>query len=133
MNKTKICIYGAGSIGAYLAHAFHKSGSDVKLIARGKHLEAIQLKGLTFIKDGLKETIQFDASNDPNDFGKQEPGSSKDIKNFCEAKFGITFPMTEKISVKGEKAHPFYKWAKENYGKSAIPKWNFHKIVIGKD
>ena len=72
MNKTKICIYGAGSIGAYLAHAFHKSGSDVKLIARGKHLEAIQLKGLTFIKDGLKETIQFDASNDPNDFGKQD-------------------------------------------------------------
>ena len=68
-----------------------------------------------------------------NDFGDQEPGSSKDIKNFCEAKFGITFPMTEKISVKGEKAHPFYKWAKENYGKSAIPKWNFHKIVIGKD
>ena len=41
--------------------------------------------------------------------------------------------MTEKVSVKGEKAHPFYKWAKENYGKSAIPKWNFHKIVIGKD
>ena len=65
-----------------------------------------------------------------NDFGDQEPGSSKDIKNFCEAKFGITFPMTEKISVKGEKAHPFYKWAKENYGKSAIPKWNFHKIII---
>ena len=57
--KTKICIYGAGSIGAYLAHAFHKSGSDVKLIARGKHLEAIQLKGLTFIKDGLKETIHW--------------------------------------------------------------------------
>ena len=68
-----------------------------------------------------------------NDFGEQEPGSSKDIKNFCEAKFGITFPMTEKVSVKGEKAHPFYKWAKENYGTSAIPKWNFHKIMIGKD
>ena len=68
-----------------------------------------------------------------NDFGNQEPGTNDEIKNFCEAKFGITFPMTEKISVKGEKAHPFYKWAKENYGKSAIPKWNFHKIVIGKD
>ena len=36
-----------------------------------------------------------------NDFGKQEPGSNQDIKNFCEAKFGITFPMTEKVSVKG--------------------------------
>ena len=68
-----------------------------------------------------------------NDFGNQEPGNNKDIKNFCEAKFGITFPMTEKVSVKGKNAHPFYKWAKKNYGKEAIPKWNFHKIIIGKD
>ena len=68
-----------------------------------------------------------------NDFGNQEPGDSKEIKNFCEAKFGITFPMTEKVSVKGENAHPFYVWAKKNHGKSAIPKWNFHKIIIGRD
>ena len=68
-----------------------------------------------------------------NDFGKQEPGSNEEIKNFCEAKFGITFPMAEKVSVKGENAHPFYIWARENHGKSAIPKWNFHKIIIGKD
>jgi len=67
-----------------------------------------------------------------NDFGSQEPGSNKEIKNFCEAKFGITFPMTEKVSVKGENAHPFYLWAKTNHGKSAIPKWNFHKIIIDK-
>ncbi len=68
-----------------------------------------------------------------NDFGKQEPGSNKDIKNFCEAKFGISFPMTEKVPVKGPKAHPFYIWARENYGKSAIPKWNFHKIIIDRN
>ena len=68
-----------------------------------------------------------------NDFGGQEPGNNKEIKNFCEAKFGITFPMTEKVSVKGENAHPFYLWAKENHGKSAVPKWNFHKIIIGKN
>ena len=68
-----------------------------------------------------------------NDFGNQEPGNNKDIKNFCEAKFGITFPMTEKVSVKGENAHPFYKWAKKNYGKGAIPKWNFHKIIIDRN
>ena len=67
-----------------------------------------------------------------NDFGNQEPGNSKEIKNFCEAKFGITFPMTEKVSVKGKNAHPFFIWAKENHGKSAIPKWNFHKIIIDK-
>ena len=65
-----------------------------------------------------------------NDFGNQEPGNNNDIKNFCEAKFGISFPMTEKVSVKGSGAHPFYIWAKESYGKSAIPKWNFHKIII---
>jgi glutathione peroxidase len=65
-----------------------------------------------------------------NDFGQQEPGSNQEIKNFCEAKFGITFPMTEKVSVKGIAAHPFYLWAKKNYGSSAEPKWNFHKIII---
>ena len=68
-----------------------------------------------------------------NDFGSQEPGSNKEIKNFCEAKFGISFPMTEKVTVKGSEAHPFYRWAKESYGKSAIPKWNFHKIIIDKN
>lgn len=68
-----------------------------------------------------------------NDFGKQEPGNNKEIKNFCESKFGISFPMTEKVIVKGENAHPFYIWAKENHGKSAVPKWNFHKIIINKN
>ncbi len=68
-----------------------------------------------------------------NDFGKQEPGSNEEIKNFCEAKFGISFPMTEKVMVKGPEAHPFYVWARENHGKSAIPKWNFHKIIIDKE
>ena len=67
-----------------------------------------------------------------NDFGNQEPGSSKEIKNFCESKFGITFLMTEKVSVKGDSAHPFFLWAKKNHGKTAVPKWNFHKIIIDK-
>ena len=67
-----------------------------------------------------------------NDFN-QEPGSNSDIKDFCETNFNISFPMTEKTNVKGNNSHPFFKWAKENYGKKAIPKWNFHKIIIGKD
>ena len=67
-----------------------------------------------------------------NDF-KQEPGSNSEIKDFCETNFNIDFPMTEKINVIGKKSHPFYKWAKDNHGKNAIPKWNFHKIIIGKD
>ena len=69
----------------------------------------------------------------PSDNFKQEPGSNKEIKDFCETTFGIDFPITEKTNVVGKNAHPFYAWAKENHGKSAIPKWNFHKIIIGKN
>ena len=68
-----------------------------------------------------------------NQFGGQEPASNDEIKNFCETNFNITFPMTEKFDVKGDKAHPIYLWAKETFGKSTIPKWNFHKILINKD
>ena len=67
-----------------------------------------------------------------NDF-RQEPGSNKEIKDFCETNFGITFPITEKISVIGSNSHPFYKWARKDFGIGAIPKWNFHKIIIGKN
>ena len=67
-----------------------------------------------------------------NQFGGQEPGSNNEIKDFCETNFNITFPMTTKIDVKGENAHPIYIWAKENFGNSAVPKWNFHKILINK-
>ena len=69
----------------------------------------------------------------PTNNFRQEPGSNKDIKDFCETNFGITFPMTEKINVIGSNAHPFYKWARKDYGIGAIPKWNFHKIIIGKE
>ena len=69
----------------------------------------------------------------PTNNFKQEPGSNDQIKDFCETNFGITFPMTEKINVIGSNSHPFYKWAKKDFGMSAIPKWNFHKIVIDKN
>ena len=69
----------------------------------------------------------------PTNNFKQEPGSNEDIKNFCKTNFNINFPMTEKMDVIGVNAHPFFKWANENHGRSAIPKWNFHKIIIGKD
>ena len=68
-----------------------------------------------------------------NQFGGQEPGTNEEIKNFCETNFNITFPMTDKIKVKGDEAHPIYKWAKKNHGNSTVPKWNFHKILINKD
>ena len=69
----------------------------------------------------------------PTNNFKQEPKNNAEIKEFCETNFGITFPMSEKINVIGANSHPFYKWAKDNYGISAIPKWNFHKIIIGKN
>ncbi len=68
-----------------------------------------------------------------NQFGGQEPGTNKEIKDFCEANFNITFPMTSKYNVKGDNAHPIFIWAKKNFGKSAVPKWNFHKILINKN
>ena len=69
----------------------------------------------------------------PTNNFKQEPGTNDQIKNFCETNFGITFPMTEKINVIGANSHPFYKWAKRDFGIGAIPKWNFHKIIVGKN
>ena len=69
----------------------------------------------------------------PTNNFKQEPGNNREIKDFCETNFGINFPLTEKTNVIGKEAHPFYKWAKKNHGIAAIPKWNFHKIVIGKN
>ena len=68
-----------------------------------------------------------------NQFGSQEPGTNEEIKKFCEVNFNVNFPMTDKVEVKGENAHPIYLWAKENFGKSAVPKWNFHKILINID
>jgi len=68
-----------------------------------------------------------------NQFGGQEPGSNKEIKEFCETNFNITFPLTDKVEVKGKNAHELYVWARDNHGNSTIPKWNFHKILINKD
>ena len=68
-----------------------------------------------------------------NQFGGQEPGSNSEIKDFCETKFNITFPITDKTDVKAEDAHDLYNWAKKNDGNSTVPKWNFHKILINKD
>ena len=68
-----------------------------------------------------------------NDFGRQEPGNESEIKTFCEVNFNVDFPMTSKVNVKGESAHPFYKWARDEMGSIAIPRWNFHKYLIAAD
>lgn len=68
-----------------------------------------------------------------NNFGGQEPGSSKEIKSFCSKNYGVTFQMMEKISVKGSDMHPLYKWlssADQNGTCNEAPSWNFCKYLI---
>ena len=69
----------------------------------------------------------------PSDSFNQEKKANKEVKEFCEVNFNINFPLSEITNVKGENAHPVFKWAKESFGNSAVPKWNFHKILINKD
>ena len=91
-----------------------------------------QYEGLQTLWSNYKDKGLIVIGVPTNNF-KQEPGNNKEIKDFCETNFGIDFILTEKTSVIGADAHPFYKWAKNNHGISAIPKWNFHKIIIGKN
>ena len=69
----------------------------------------------------------------PSNSFNQEKKINSEVKEFCEVNFNVNFPLTEITNVKGENAHEIYKWAKDNYGKSAVPKWNFYKILINKE
>ena len=69
----------------------------------------------------------------PSNSFNQEKKSNSEVKEFCEVNFNINFPLTAITEVKGDKAHDLFKWAKNNHGKSAIPKWNFFKILINKE
>lgn len=68
-----------------------------------------------------------------NDFGSQEPGSNADVATFCEINYGVDFPLLEKQVVTGAAAHPFYRWAADRTGPLGVPRWNFHKILVGRD
>jgi len=65
------------------------------------------------------------------DFGNQELDSNVKIKNFCKVNFNVNFPMASRSHIKGQKAHPFYKWANKQVGFTGRPRWNFHKFLIG--
>jgi len=87
-----------------------------------KSLEALYQE----YKDKGFEILAFPS----NDFGGQEPGSNEEIKKFCELKYKTTFPLFAKIAVKGDAAHPLYKYLtglKENGGDVA---WNFNKFLV---
>tara|TARA_B110000967_G_scaffold199407_1_gene233778 strand:- start:1291 stop:1887 length:597 start_codon:yes stop_codon:yes gene_type:complete len=118
-------------------------GEDIKLSKyKGKTILLVNVAskcGFTKQYSGLQEL--YDKYKDKgfviigvpsNQFGGQEPGTNEEINNFCEVNFNISFPLTSKVNVKGNNAHPIYLWAKANHGNTAIPKWNFHKILINK-
>lgn len=68
-----------------------------------------------------------------NDFGGQEPGTEADIEHFTQSAYRVDFPLTNKTTVVGDKATPFYKWASAQAGPLGKPRWNFHKYLIGPD
>tara|TARA_X000001036_G_scaffold381623_1_gene373773 strand:+ start:150 stop:695 length:546 start_codon:yes stop_codon:yes gene_type:complete len=129
-----------------LAYDFQFQGIDGKVIKLSDYRDRVivvvnvasrcgftnQYDGLQNVWDKYKENDLVVIGVPTNDF-KQEPGSNNEIKNFCESNFNISFPMAEKTNVIGKNSHPFFNWAKINHGNSAIPKWNFHKIIIGKN
>ena len=69
----------------------------------------------------------------PSNTFNQEKKDNDEVKKFCEVNFNINFPLSAITEVKGGNAHEIFKWAKKNHGKSAIPKWNFYKILINKE
>jgi len=88
-----------------------------------------ELEKLYKEQNGKLVIVGFPANN----FGSQEPGSNSDIKEFCTKNYGVTFPMAEKISVKGDDIHPLYKYLVEEAAKKGITdpvKWNFTKFLI---
>lgn len=71
-----------------------------------------------------------------NDFGNQEPGSNEEILEFCSLTYGVTFPVMDKVTVKGDEAIPLYKWLtqkRENGVEDASVTWNFQKFLIDRD
>ncbi len=131
----------------YSFHATALDGSDVALDSyRGKVLLIVNTAsecGFTPQYAGLQELhTQYAARGlavlgfPCNQFGGQEPGDAAQIGAFCEQRFGVSFPLFGKIDVKGEHAHPLFRWLTEEapglLGIKAI-KWNFTKFLVGRD
>ena len=109
---------------------------------KGKHLLFVNVAskcGFTPQYEGLEKLSNTYKKNlvvigvPCNQFGKQEPGNSDEIQEFCQANYGVSFLITEKIEVKGEDQHPLYEWLtlrSLNGKKSSSVKWNFQKYLV---
>lgn len=94
---------------------------------------AYQYAGLQRLSEAYRTRGLVVLAVPSGDFGGQELGSSGEIKTFCEANFDLDFPMTEKVRVRGDAAHPLFAWLRRELGEAAVPRWNFHKYLIGPD
>ncbi|OYU16031.1 MAG: glutathione peroxidase [Alphaproteobacteria bacterium PA4] len=92
-----------------------------------------QYEGLQKLQDTYKAQGFTVIGIPSGDFKSQEYASNGEIKTFCESKFGIKFPLAEKSTVVGPDAAPFYRWAATTLGPDKVPKWNFHKYLVGRD
>lgn len=145
MKQILVFLFTLGMAPAFAAETAHQfilpsiDGGEMRLADfKGKSILLVNTAsycGFTKQYDGLQAL--YDSRRDKglvvlgvpsNDFGNQEPGSKDQIKEFCEVNFAIDFPMSDKLVVKGDKAHPLYIWLKAETG--ATPKWNFHKFLI---
>jgi len=91
-----------------------------------------QYAGLQKIYDRYKDD-GFVVLGVPSDDFNQELSSDDDVKKFCEIRYGVNFPLTSIQKIKGESAHPLYKWITNNISVIGQPRWNFHKFLISKD
>ena len=90
-----------------------------------------QYKGLEALYQKYKDQGLVVIGFPANDFGAQEPGSAREIKEFCELTYGVKFPMAEKTSVVSGKANPIFAKLEKMTGEA--PEWNFHKYLIARD
>lgn len=94
-----------------------------------------QYEGLQTLYDKYKEKLEI-IGCPCNQFGGQEPGDTAQIQAFCKKNYGVTFPLSEKLEVKGDQQHPLYQWLTQkikNGVLDATVKWNFNKFLIGTD
>ena len=91
-----------------------------------------QYSGLQKIYDRYKND-NFIVLGVPSDDFNQELSNESDVKKFCEIRYGVNFPLTSIQKIKGDNAHPLYKWIASNVSVIAQPRWNFHKYLISKD
>jgi glutathione peroxidase len=119
------------------------SGEKINLVDyKGKKILFVNVAsecGFTPQYEGLQELYELYQDKlmiigvPSNQFGGQEPGTAEQIQSFCKLNYGVTFLITEKVDVKGDKQHPLYAWLtkKENNGlKNSSVKWNFQKYLV---